>query len=168
MPGLPRGAGHFLCRQPQGGIYQQTCIDTYAKVASAKLYDRKTPTTAADLLNDRVVPFYDEHAVKLSRVLTDRGTECCGNLERHEYELYLAVEDIDHSRTKTKSPQTNGIASGSTAPCWRSSTGSPSARRSTAASSSCRPISMPGSAVTMRPSASGPLVPRQDPDADLP
>src|SRR5262249_16906058 len=29
--------------------------------------------------------------------------------ERHEYELYLAVEDIDHSRTKTKSPQTNGI-----------------------------------------------------------
>jgi transposase InsO family protein len=43
------------------------------------------------------------------RVLTDRGSEYCGNPERHEYELYLAVEDIDHSRTKTKSPQTNGI-----------------------------------------------------------
>ena len=43
------------------------------------------------------------------RVLTDRGTEYCGNPERHEYELYLAIEDIDHSRTKTKSPQTNGI-----------------------------------------------------------
>src|SRR5262249_27328877 len=42
-------------------------------------------------------------------VLTDRGREFCGNPERHEYELYLAVEDIDHSRTKTKSPQTNGI-----------------------------------------------------------
>jgi hypothetical protein len=40
--------------------------------------------------------------------LTDRGSEYCGNPERHEYELYLAVEDIDHSRTKTKSPQTNG------------------------------------------------------------
>src|SRR3989440_5284827 len=40
--------------------------------------------------------------------LTDRGTEFCGR-ESHEYELYLAVEDIDHSRTKTKSPQTNGI-----------------------------------------------------------
>src|SRR3954466_431526 len=92
-----------------GRIYQQTFIDTYAKVAFAKLYDRKTPLTAADLLNDRVVPFYDQHAVKLSRVLTDRGTEYCGNPERHEYELYLAVEDVDHSRTKTKNPQTNGI-----------------------------------------------------------
>jgi transposase InsO family protein len=92
-----------------GRVYQQTFIDTYAKVAFAKLYDRKTPLTAADLLNDRVVPFYDEHEVVLLRMLTDRGTEYCGNPERHEYELYLAVEDIDHSRTKTKSPQTNGI-----------------------------------------------------------
>jgi transposase InsO family protein len=93
-----------------GRIYQQTFIDTYSKVAFAKLYDRKTPITAADLLNDRVVPFFDEKEVRLSRVLTDRGTEYCGNPEHHDYELYLAVEDIDHSRTKTKSPQTNGIA----------------------------------------------------------
>jgi transposase InsO family protein len=93
-----------------GRIYQQTFIDTYSKVTFAKLYDRKTPITAADLLNDRVVPFFDEKEVRLSRVLTDRGTEYCGNPEHHDYELYLAVEDIDHSRTKTKSPQTNGIA----------------------------------------------------------
>jgi transposase InsO family protein len=92
-----------------GRIYQQTFIDTYTKVVFAKLYDRKTPITAADLLNDRVVPFFDEKEVKLSRVLTDRGTEYCGNPEHHEYELYLAVEDIDHSRTKARSPQTNGI-----------------------------------------------------------
>src|SRR5919112_2538238 len=92
-----------------GRIYHQTSVDTYTKVALAKLYDRKTPLPAADLLNDRVVPFYDQHEVKLSRMLTDRGTEYCGNPERHEYELYLAVEDVDHSRTKTKSPQTNGI-----------------------------------------------------------
>ena len=92
-----------------GRVYQQTFIDTYAKVGFAKLYDRKTPLTAADLLNDRVIPFYDEHGVVLQRVLTDRGTEYCGTHDRHEYELYLAVENIDHSRTKTKSPQTNGI-----------------------------------------------------------
>ena len=92
-----------------GRIYQQTFIDTYAKVGFAKLYDRKTPITAADLLNDRVIPFFDEHGIPLQRVLTDRGTEYCGNPERHEYELYLAIENIDHSRTKTKSPQTNGI-----------------------------------------------------------
>ncbi len=91
-----------------GRIYQQTVIDTYAKVAFAKLYDRKTPITAAEILNDRVVPFYDEHGIRLSRMLTDRGTEFCGT-QSHEYELYLAVEDIDHSRTKAKSPQTNGI-----------------------------------------------------------
>ena len=74
----------------------------------AKLYDRKTPITAAEIVNDRVVPFYDDHGIRLSRMLTDRGTEFCGT-QSHEYELYLAVEDIDHSRTKTKSPQTNGI-----------------------------------------------------------
>ena len=92
-----------------GRIYQQTFIDTYTKVVFAKLYDRKTPITAADLLNARVVPFFESHEIPLCRVLTDRGTEYCGNPERHEYELYLAVEDIDHTRTKAKSPQTNGI-----------------------------------------------------------
>jgi Integrase core domain len=73
------------------------------------LYDRKTPITAAELLNDRVIPFFDEHEIPLCRVLTDRGTEYCGNPEHHEYELYLAIEDIDHTRTKARSPQTNGI-----------------------------------------------------------
>ncbi len=92
-----------------GRIYQQTFIDTYSKVVCAKLYDRKTPITAADILNDRVLPFFEDHGISLTRVLTDRGTEYCGNPEHHEYELYLAVEDIDHTRTKTKSPQTNGI-----------------------------------------------------------
>ena len=92
-----------------GRIYQQTFIDTYAKVAFAKLYDRKTPIVAADLLNDRVIPFFETHEIPLLRVLTDRGTEYCGNPEHHEYELYLAVEDIDHTRTKARSPQTNGI-----------------------------------------------------------
>jgi transposase InsO family protein len=92
-----------------GRVYQQTFIDTYAKVGFAKLYDRKTPITAADLLNDRVLPFYEENGVVLQRILTDRGTEYCGNPEHHEYELYLAVENIDHTRTKAKSPQTNGI-----------------------------------------------------------
>jgi transposase InsO family protein len=92
-----------------GRVYQQTFIDTYAKVGFAKLYDRKTPITAADLLNDRVIPFYEDKGVPLQRILTDRGTEYCGSHDRHEYELYLAVENIDHTRTKAKSPQTNGI-----------------------------------------------------------
>lgn len=92
-----------------GRIYQQTFIDTYSKVGFAKLYDRKTPVMAAELLNDRVLPFFEQHEIPLNRVLTDRGTEYCGAPERHEYELYLAVENIDHTRTKTRHPQTNGI-----------------------------------------------------------
>jgi hypothetical protein len=92
-----------------GRIYQQTFVDTYSKVAHAKLYTTKTPLAAADLLNDRVLPFFHEHGVELLRVLTDRGTEYCGKVEQHEFQLYMAVNDIDHTRTKAQSPQTNGI-----------------------------------------------------------
>ena len=92
-----------------GRVYQQSFVDTYAKVAFAKLYTTKTPITAADLLNDRVLPFFAEHELPLLRILTDRGTEYCGRAETHDYQLYLAVNDIEHSKTKAKSPQTNGI-----------------------------------------------------------
>lgn len=92
-----------------GRIYQQTYIDTYAKVAQAKLYDRKNALVAADMLNDRVLPLYEQSNIPLLRILTDRGTEYCGAREHHEYQLYLAIEDIDHTRTKAKHPQTNGI-----------------------------------------------------------
>lgn len=92
-----------------GRIYQQTFIDTYSKLAFVKLYDRKHAITAADMLNDRVLPFFEEHGVPLLRILTDRGSEYCGNRETHEYALYLDLESIEHTRTKTRSPQTNGI-----------------------------------------------------------
>ena len=92
-----------------GRIYQQTFVDTYSKVTFAKLYEHQTSLTAAELLNNQVVPFFEEHEVPLSRILTDRGTEYCGSLDHHEYELYLAIENIDHPRTEGKSPQTNGI-----------------------------------------------------------
>jgi len=92
-----------------GHIYQQTFIDTYSKVAFTKLYDRKNALVAADMLNDQVVPFFEQHDLRLLRILTDRGTEYCGVRDQHEYQLYLAIEDIDHTKTKAKSPQTNGI-----------------------------------------------------------
>jgi transposase InsO family protein len=92
-----------------GRIYQQTFIDTYCKVAFVKLYDRRHALCAADMINDRVLPWFEEQGVRLLRVLTDRGTEYCGNREHHEYELYLDLEGIEHTRTKVRSPQTNGI-----------------------------------------------------------
>jgi transposase InsO family protein len=92
-----------------GRIYQQTFVDTYSKMAFAKLYDRKTAITAADTLNDKVVPFFEEQEIPLLRILTDRGTEYCGKREYHEYELYLTIESIEHTKTKVRSPQSNGI-----------------------------------------------------------
>jgi len=92
-----------------GRIYQQTYVDTYSKMAHCKLYTTKTPITAADLLNDKVLPFYAAHGLPVLRILTDRGTEYCGKVEQHDYQLYLAINDIDHTKTKAMSPQTNGI-----------------------------------------------------------
>jgi len=92
-----------------GRIYQQTFIDTYSRVAMAKLYTDKSSITAADMLNDKVLPWFQEHELPLLRILTDRGTEYCGKIEHHAYQLYLAIENIDHSKTKVRHPQTNGI-----------------------------------------------------------
>jgi transposase InsO family protein len=92
-----------------GRIYQQTFVDTYSKTAMAKLYTTKTPITAADLLNDRVLPFFAEHGMGVLRILTDRGTEYGGKTETHDYQLYLALNDIEHTKTKARHPQTNGI-----------------------------------------------------------
>jgi transposase InsO family protein len=92
-----------------GRIYQQTFVDTYSKVAACKLYNMKTPITAADLLNDKVLPLFDEHKVPMLRILTDRGTEYCGKIDQHDYQLFLAVKNIDHTKTKARHPQTNGI-----------------------------------------------------------
>jgi transposase InsO family protein len=92
-----------------GRVYQQTFVDTYSKVAFAKLYATKTPITGADLLNDRVLPFFDQQELPMLRMLTDRGTEYCGKAEQHDYQLYLALNNIEHTKTKANSPQTNGI-----------------------------------------------------------
>lgn len=92
-----------------GRIYQQTFVDTYSKIAFAKLYTTKTPITAADPLNDKVLPFLTGHQLPLLRILTDRGTEYCGKVERHDCQLCLAVNDIEHTKTRARSPQTNGI-----------------------------------------------------------
>lgn len=92
-----------------GRIYQQTFIDTYSRVAFAKVYDRKNAITAADILNDRILPFFEEQQIPMMRILTDRGSEYKGKHEHHEYELYLTIEGIEHTKTQVRSPQSNGI-----------------------------------------------------------
>jgi transposase InsO family protein len=92
-----------------GRIYQQTVIDTYSRVAFGKLYTAKVPVTAADVLNDRVLPFFEDQDTPILRILTDRGTEFCGRPEKHPYEIFLQYHEIEHSKTGARSPQPNGI-----------------------------------------------------------
>lgn len=90
-------------------IYQQTFIDTYSKVAFAKLYTMKTVITATDILNDKVLPCFEGKELPMLRIVTDRSSEYAGKVENHDDELYLAINDIEHSKTKIKHPKINGI-----------------------------------------------------------
>ena len=91
-----------------GKIYQQTAIDTHSNVGFAKVYPDKTALAATDALNDNILPFFDEHNMALLRILTDRGTEYCGRMETHPYQLFLHLNSIEHTKTKVRHPQTNG------------------------------------------------------------
>ena len=79
-------------------------VDTCSKVAFAKLYATKTPITAADMLNDKVLLFFEQQELPMLRILTDQGIEYCGRADQHDYQLYLALNGIDHTRTKVRSP----------------------------------------------------------------
>ena len=133
-----------------GRIYQQTFIDTYAKVAFAKLYDRKTPITAADLLNDRVVPFYDAREVRLCRVLTDRGRNIAATPSTTNTSSIWRSRISTIRAPRPRARKRMASSSGSTRRCSMSSIASPSARRSTDRSPNSRPTSTLGSKATMR------------------
>lgn len=93
-----------------GRIYQQTVLDTYSSVAFGKLYTAKVPITAADILNDRVMPFFEDHGVSILRILTDRGTEYCGAPEKHPYEIFLQYHEIKYTKSQARKPQSNRIS----------------------------------------------------------
>jgi transposase InsO family protein len=92
-----------------GKVYVQVVVDVFCSLAFAKVYNSKLPITAADLLYDRVLPFYEALGVSVGAVLTDNGREFCGRPETHPYELLVAMEDIEHRTTKVRSPRTNGF-----------------------------------------------------------
>jgi transposase InsO family protein len=92
-----------------GRIYLQNVVDTYGSYAFGKLYTSKLPETAADVLYDRVLPFYESHGLKVEHILTDNGREYCGKPMIHPYQIFLDLYDIDHRRTKVATPRTNGF-----------------------------------------------------------
>ncbi|HEX9261118.1 MAG TPA: IS481 family transposase [Candidatus Bathyarchaeia archaeon] len=91
-----------------GKLYQQTGIDTHSNIGFAKVYTEKTALTAADFLNDKVLPFFDEQGIRVLRILSDNGPEYCGRPESHPYQLFLHLNDIEHTRIRIRHPQTNG------------------------------------------------------------
>ena len=91
-----------------GKIYQQTGLDTHSNVGFAKVYPDRTALAAADFLNDRVLPFFDEQGIRVLRVLSDNGSEYCGRRDEHTYQLFLQLNEIEHTRIKVRHPQTNG------------------------------------------------------------
>ena len=92
-----------------GKVYVQVIVDVFCSLAFAKVYTSKMPITACDLLYDRVLPFYEELGVKVGAILTDNGREFCGRADQHPYELLLAMDEIEHRRTRVRSPRTNGV-----------------------------------------------------------
>jgi len=112
-----RYPGYLLCQDTfevgyikgVGKIYMQAVVDTYGSFGFAKLYTSKMPTTAADILIDRVIPFYRAFDIPIRRMLTDNGGEFCGKGFKHDYELMLEIFGIEHSRIRVGMPQTNGF-----------------------------------------------------------
>jgi hypothetical protein len=119
-----------------GRIYQQTFVDTYSKIAFAKLYDRKNALVAADLLNDRVLPFFEEHQIPLLRVLTDRG----GQREHHSTSCTWRWRTSITAGPKPAIPRLTASANASIAPFRKSSTPPLFARSCTPAGRNCRRI----------------------------
>ena len=92
-----------------GRIYLQAVVDTYGSFAFGKLYTSKRQETAADILYDRVLPFYQSHDLPVQAVLTDNGTEYKGRPTIHMYEIFLELNDIEHRTTRIGNPRTNGF-----------------------------------------------------------
>jgi len=91
-----------------GKVYLQAVVDTYSSYAFGFLHTGKLPECAVAVLHNDVLPFYRDLGLTVEAILTDNGREYCGN-EAHPYELYLALSDIEHRRTKVGRPQTNGF-----------------------------------------------------------
>ncbi len=91
-----------------GKVYLHAVVDTYGSYAFGFLHVSKQPEAAVAVLHNDVPPFYRKLGLPVKAVLTDNGREFCGT-EKHPYELYLALNDIEHRRTQVRSPKTNGF-----------------------------------------------------------
>jgi transposase InsO family protein len=90
-----------------GNVYAQFVVDTFSSYAFAYLHTGKLPMYGVMILHNDVLPFFREQKLPISIMLTDRGRLYCGQ-EKHPYELYLTIHQIDHQRTRARR-HTNGF-----------------------------------------------------------
>ena len=92
-----------------GKVYLQTVLDCYSRYAFGHLYTSKLPVTAVHVLNNDVLPFFEQHGVRVETLLSDNGREYCGRPDQHPFELFLQLEEIEHRTTRVRRPQSNGF-----------------------------------------------------------
>lgn len=92
-----------------GKVYLQSVIDCHSRYAWGRLYTSKLPVTAVHILNEDVLPFFEQHQAKVTTILSDNGREFCGRPDSHPYELFLQLEEIEHRKTAVRRPQSNGF-----------------------------------------------------------
>ncbi len=97
--GVLKGVGH---------VYLHAVVDTYGSYAFGFLHNSKQPEAAAAVVHNEVLPFYQEKGFQVKAIITDNGREFCGK-DTHPYEMYLELNDIEHRKTKVKTPRTNGF-----------------------------------------------------------
>ncbi len=109
--------GELLCQDPfyvgrlkgVGKVYLQAVVDSYGSFAFGYLHTGKLPEHAAAVLHNDVLPQYKSWKLPIKAILTDNGREYCGREYQHASELYLALNDIEHRKSKVGSPKTNGF-----------------------------------------------------------
>jgi transposase InsO family protein len=84
-------------------------LDCHSRYAWARLYISKLPLMAVQILNNDVLPFFEKHRAWVVTILSDNGREFCGRPDRHPYELFIQLEEIEHRTTKVRRPQSNGF-----------------------------------------------------------
>jgi len=137
--------GYLLCQDTYfigtikgiGKIYMQSVVDAHCSLGFAKLYLSKVPMTAVDVLDDRVLPFYEEHAAEVEHLLTDNGREYCGRELKHHFELFWLSARSGIAAPRSARPRPTASANASTAPLRKSSSPQRSAKRSIKAWRSC-------------------------------
>ena len=125
--------GELLCKDTfyvghlkgVGRVYMHVVVDSLSSYALGFLHTSKRPEAAVAVLHNDVLPFYCQKGLPIAAVLTDNGREFCGT-DAHPYELYLDLNEIEHRRTRVRTPRKMALWSASTGRRWMNS----SARRS--------------------------------------